>query len=265
MPGLILWLEPTSCKGVLPISSLFLSVDGYIVSTCVLGTFDPYKRKVAYERVLKVLEKRIETMPAEELSVKHTGISLEISSFALREGVSSRNTPSSSHLSDLCNLTSFKEIIKDQELLYGELPEEDKLKLIAQAVYGGAHMLENAAAAWDYLLAEWNSIESLTDEPLAERISPEGDLYRINLRAAKELGIKPEILFDAVLRSAASVSLDLPRRIERILPQALSVGFEPQAIPTVPCRHSVSYRERVKPSYRLLMPVELNDLLVNCV
>ncbi len=261
MSGLILWLEPTR-KGVLPLSSLFLSSDGFVPSTYVLGTLDTLRRGSAYERIVKALFKRIETVAAEEVSVKHTGISLKICTSAFPGDI---YPPPPSYPDDIVNLTSFNEIIKDQELLYGGLPEKDKLKLIAQAVYGGAHMLEDTAAAWDYLLAEWNSIESLTDEPLAERISPEGDLYRINLRAAKYLGIRPEVLFDAALRSAANVSLDLPRRIERILPQALSAGFEPDTVPVNPPRHSSSYRERIKPSYRLVLSDELDILLGNCV
>ncbi len=282
MSPFLLWLEPTR-KGALPSSSIFLSSAGFVVSTYVLGTLDPLKRRTAYERMIRALAKRVESIPVEELSVKHSELSLkmlpsspspsQLSSHSLL-GTSSLRGPHKgtqylcgvdpsppSCPQGIVNLTSFNEILKDQMLLYGELLQEDKLKLIAQAVYGGEHMLKNTGAAWSYFADEWDAVDSLTDEPLAERISPEGDLYRINIRSSKELGIPPKALFEAALRSAAGISADLPRRIERILPQSRSIGIEPGSVPITPSRHSESYRARVKPSYRLIRPQELNSLL----
>jgi hypothetical protein len=261
MPGLVLWLEPTR-EGRLPVSSLYLASDGFVASTYVLGAPEPSRRMVAYERILRALAKRIETVPLEKLSVKHIDSSIKIACLA---HLADASLPSPSHPARVVNLTSFNEILEDQELLYGELPTKDRLKLVAQAVYGGEHMLKDSGAAWNFLLSEWNSIELPTDEPLAERISPDGELYRINLRPSKELGIQPEVIYEAALHSATEISRDMQNRIERVLPQALSIGIEPDTVPVFPSRHSESYKSRVKPSYRLIRSQELNDLVAQCV
>jgi hypothetical protein len=146
-------------------------------------------------------------------------------------------------------------------LLHGQLEEQDKLKLVFQAVYGGQHLFYEPQTAWDNFQNEWNSLEPVNNEPLGERISPEGDLYRINLRAAKELGIGQEGLFEAVRRSAERVAEDLDRRRIRLLPQSGSLGIEPDAVPADPIRHSDSYRVRVNPSYRLIHACDIADLL----
>ena len=163
---------------------------------------------------------------------------------------------------DLSLATSFPDIIAEQELLHGKLEEADKLKLIFQAVYGGQHLFSDPQTAWDNFHNEWNSPESINDEPLAERISPEGDLYRINLRPAKELGVDLSELFEAVKRSAEMVAVDQARREARLLPQALSVGIEPDKVPKETFHHSKSYRERVSPAYRLIHAAEIGGLLI---
>lgn len=271
----LLWLEPTR-ETNLPPTSIFFASGRFVLSTFVLGDLDVDIRSKAYRRVVEVILKRSQELAVGDVRVKHSRLSSEI--------VGSVFPPYSfpKPPNDLLAATSFPDIIAEQELLHGKLEEADKLKLIFQAVYGGGHLLSDYEAAWKCLENEWDSIEpeneagekcdtggcvtggcvTGTGEPLAERISPEGDLYRINLRPAKELGIDLRRLFEAVKRSAEVVTADRARREARILPQSRSVGIEPDMVTNGPFHHSKSYRERVLPAYRLIRAAEIGGLLI---
>lgn len=272
----ILWLEPTR-ETSLPPSSIFFASGRFVLSTFVLGDLDVDRRSKAYRRVVEVILKRSQELAVGDVRVKHSRLSREIVGSAFPP-YSFPKPPN-----DLSPATSFPDIIAEQELLHGKLEEADKLKLIFQAVYGGEHLLSDPEEAWECLKNEWDSIEpesevgekcvtggcvtggcvTGTGEPLAERISPEGDLYRINLRPAKELGVDLRELFEAVKRSAEGIANDRARREVRLLPQALSVGIEPDKVPKGPFHHSKSYRERVLPAYRLIHASEIAGLLTS--
>jgi len=264
-------LEPTR-ETNLPPTSIFFASGRFVLSTFVLGDFDVDRRSKAYRRVVEVILKRSQELALGDVRVKHSRLSSEI--------VGSVFPPYSfpKPPNDLLAATSFPDIIAEQELLHGKLAEADKLKLIFQAVYGGEHLLADPEAAWECLENEWDSIEpeskvgekcvtggcvTGTGEPLAERISPEGDLYRINLRPAKELGVDLRELFEAVKRSAEVVTADRARREARILPQSRSVGIEPDMITNGPFHHSQTYRDRVSPAYRLIRAAEIAGLLTS--
>lgn len=250
----LLWLEPTT-GGNLPPGSLFFASRGFVVSTFVLGTFDVEKRQGAYKRVVKALLWRARTHSHRDVQVKHSSLSQEL--VGSTYSICSQSTPPH----NLTLAASFADILADEEALKGELAPEDKLKLIFQAVYGGAHILSDISRAKINFTEEWDSLKQANDEPLAERISPEGDLYRINLRPAKELGISPEALFEAVRHSARLISNDRERRKEKILVQSHLVGIEPHQIATETYHHSVSYGVRNHPAYRLLHLSEISRLL----
>lgn|GEM_PF-1211549 len=270
----ILWLEPTR-ETSLPPTSIFFASGRFVLSTFVLGDLDVDRRSKAYRRVVEVILKRSQELAVGDVRVKHSRLSREIVGSAFPP-YSFPKPPN-----DLSPATSFPDIIAEQELLHGKLEEADKLKLIFQAVYGGEHLLSDSEAAWKCLENEWDSIEpesearekcvtggcvtgtGVTGEPLAERISPEGDLYRINLRPAKELGVDLRELFESVKRSAEGIANDRARREARLLPQALSVGIEPDKVPKGPFHHSKSYRERVLPAYRLIHASEITGLLTS--
>lgn len=267
----ILWLEPTR-ETNLPPTSIFFASGRFVLSTFVLGDLDVDRRSKAYRRVVEVILKRSQELAVGDVRVKHSRLSREIVGSAFPP-YSFPKPPN-----DLSPATSFPDIIAEQELLHGKLEEADKLKLIFQAVYGGEHLLSHAKAMWESLQNEWDSIEpeseagekcdtggcvTGTGEPLAEQISPEGDLYRINLRPAKELGVDLRELFEAVKRSAEGIANDRARREARLLPQALSVGIEPDKVPKGSFQHSKSYRERVLPAYRLIHASEIAGLLTS--
>ena len=251
----ILWLELTK-SDILPVGSMFLAHDGCIVSTFVHGKH-PDIRPEAYKMLVEILIERSRQYN-KKIILYHSKLSRTLINFP-KYLISSSDEPQI--LSPLSPATSFAEIIKDSEALYGKLAKEEKCKLVFQAVYGGAHLLSNLNKAWDAFTEEWDFCLTSLNEPLGERISPEGDLYRVNLRAAKDIGIKPEVLFQCVMRSAEKVSLDVPRRRIRLLPQSRSIGIEPEEILVGTFHHSLSYKEKFKPAYRLLHISEFNKLL----
>ncbi|TKJ44170.1 hypothetical protein CEE36_00045 [candidate division TA06 bacterium B3_TA06] len=259
----------------MPPSSIFFASGRFVLSTFVLGDLDVDRRSKAYRRVVEVILKRSQELAVGDVRVKHSRLSREIVGSAFPP-YSFPKPPN-----DLSPATSFPDIIAEQELLHGKLEEADKLKLIFQAVYGGEHLLSNPEEAWRCLQNEWDFLRpeskagekcdtgecvtgtGVTGEPLAERISPEGGLYRINLRPCKELGIDLRRLFEAVKRSAEGIANDRARREARLLPQALSVGIEPDKVPKGPFHHSKSYRERISPAYRLIRAAEIAGLLTS--
>lgn len=262
-------MEPTR-ETSLPPTSIFFASGRFVLSTFVLGDLDVDRRSKAYRRVVEVILKRSQELAVGDVRVKHSRLSREIVGSAFPP-YSFPKPPN-----DLSPATSFPDIIAEQELLHGKLEEADKLKLIFQAVYGGGHLLSDPDRAWKCLQNEWDFLRpenkagkrrvtgtGVTGEPLAERISPEGDLYRINLRPAKELGIDLSHLFEAVKRSAEGIANDRARREARLLPQALSVGIEPDKVPKGSFHHSKPYRERVSPAYRLIHASEITGLLTS--
>ncbi len=252
--GEILWLEPTG-GGELPPSSVFFASGRFVLSTFVIGCKDVFRRRNAYERCAKVLADRARTLATGDIRVKHSHLSAELIGTKYPP-YSFANPPR-----DLSLAASFPDIIAEQEALHGPLEEPDRIKLVSQAVYGGGHLLTNLKTAWDMLVVEWQSLERAGTEPLAERISPEADVYRINLRAAKELGLNLEETFDALKRSAELVSADIARREIQLASQASSLGIKPERILPHPPHHSTPYRQRVKPAYRLIHASLITELL----
>lgn len=250
----LLWLEPTR-TGRLPPTSVFLASRRSVRSTFVLGTLDPAARRQAYERLVKVLLERVKGCALKNVRVEHSRLSAEIVGSAFSIYAAFRMPK------DLLPVTTFAEILAEQEILYHGLEHQDKLKLIFQAVYGGEHMLRRKGTAWQQLCQEWDLLEATFNEPLAERISPEGDLYHINLRPAKELGIDLEKLSEAVERSAERIREEGTGREGRLLPQARSAGIEPDEVLRKPIHHSASYKERVRPAYRLIHAADIGELL----
>ncbi|MBD3286525.1 hypothetical protein GF359_08135 [candidate division WOR-3 bacterium] len=96
---------------------------------------------------------------------------------------------------------------------------------------------------------------------MGERISPLGDIYRINLRPAIEVGISPEKLWDAVVESSRMFNENLPVRKRKIEAQIETIGLEFQDIPREPSGHSEQYKELAAPSYRLIHGSLFRDLI----
>jgi len=250
----LLWLDPTS-GGRLPPTSMFYAPKRGVASIYVLGTSDPDKRNPAYKRIVEALLRRVAKVKPDQIRVEHSSLSRKIVDipFSIYPGL---RMPK-----DLLPVAGFADILADQSALYGEAEQDDEFKLIFQALYGAEHMLADEEKALQDLIAEWDKLSESSDEPFAERISPFGDLYRVNLRPAKELGIKPESIFKAVKRSAFSASEGLDTRKEKLKALLRTAGFNTEDIPDKPLRHSQSYKQQNNPAYRLVKAEEISGLL----
>jgi hypothetical protein len=241
--------------GTLPASSVFYSYEKRIVSNYILGSLKPFDRKPAYMRLLDFFELKIREIKRGKIRIKHSPITTEDSRFSFTP-YESLDLPE-----DLIFSSSFSDILADQAILNGVLEERDKMKLIFQALYGAQHLLGDIDKARVFFMDEWNSLEIANNEPLAESISPDGELYRINLRPSKEIDISPASLFDSVVTSAEKISINIRKRIKRLLSQLKSQGINFENLDSVPPGHSSSYRQRNHPSYRIIDSEEISVLL----
>lgn len=241
--------------GTLPVSSIFYSCGKRVISNYILGSLKPSARERAYMRLLVFFEEKIRGIKRAKISVIHSDITLKDPrfSFAQSESLDLRE--------DLIFSSSFADILADQTILHGALEEGDKMKLILQALYGAQHLLGNIDKARRFFINEWNSLEIVNNEPLAESISPDGELYRMNLRPSKEIGISPASLFDCVVTSAQKITTDKEKRIKSLSHQLESQPVHLDNLDSLPPRHSAPYRQRNNPSYRVIDFEQISILL----
>lgn len=247
-------MEP-SREGKLPPTSVFFASGRFVLSHLVLGSTEPDMRENPYRKIVDILLDRAITLGMGELRVKHTRLSADI--------LGSRFPPYSLSRppKGLEIMTSFADILAEQEELYTKLEHRDRLKLISQATYGPVHLFSDSEKACQDFMKEWEGLAGPSESPLAELISPNGDLYRINLAPARELKLNPEKLFQAVERSAEMFQKDVAARKKRFLPQIEALGIKPGDVPSMPPHHSESYTKTIHPSYRLISSAELCSLL----
>jgi len=148
---------------------------------------------------------------------------------------------------------------------------QDVYKLLYQSVLGPEHLIASSEAFLIYLQSEWETMgDAPVEDSLLERIRPDGELFRVNLRPYRNLGGRAENLAQACLGTAAEFSSPQPAR-ERIQPlweaflrqpgascpslagddvQDFSAWLKVNAYPAV--HHSTAYREIYRPAYRLV-------------
>jgi len=292
----ILWLEPTR-ETNLPPTSIFFASGRFVLSTFVLGDLDVDRRSKAYRRVVEVILERSQELAVGDVRVKHSRLSSEIVGLVFppysfpkppNDLLAATSFPDIIAEQELLHgkleetdklklifqaVYGGGHLLSDPEAAWKCLENEwdsiepeseagEKCVMGVTSVTGGVTGGVTSVTGGVTGGCVTGSCVTGTGEPLAERISPEGDLYRINLRPAKELGIDLNRLFEAVKRSAEVVTADRARREARILPQSRSVGIEPDMVPKGPFHHSKSYRERVSPAYRLIHAAEIGGLLI---
>ena len=150
---------------------------------------------------------------------------------------------------------------------------QDIVKLCYQAAMGAEHLLRDTSAARRYFFGEFEAVEA-RDGEIYECISD--DICRVDLGVWKSRGLSPDALFDIFVESAQTHEGNRKRleeyllTAERAIP-GLDVGFAPEdwrgfiekykaaGCPAV--HHSENYREREKPSYRIVRTAFLPDIL----
>ena len=150
---------------------------------------------------------------------------------------------------------------------YPRLQLADIYKLLHQAALGADHAVDSAQSAHARLQAEMAALGSGPEEPLLDRISPDGRLARVHLRPYLAARHDPAALADAFVRST-QVCPPAPDKLVKFcgcLGDLADAGGIPytraevteyfdaiaaQGYPAV--RHSPAYREAYRPAYRVV-------------
>ena len=169
-------------------------------------------------------------------------------------------------------------VVEVQLAQYPEMSAGDWYKLVFQAAMGLEHLGADSAAVYNYLIAEWNSIEAGHGEPLVEAIAPDTSMLRLNLRPYKAIGGQADQLFGAMQHTVANTEPDAERLeawwgmlqeealSNRLLPsvaelKALGADRKEKGWPAE--HHSEVYGTVYQPAYRVLRRVSLIQLRIS--
>jgi hypothetical protein len=164
--------------------------------------------------------------------------------------------------------SGFERITLEHFERYPEMQVQDLYKLAYQGALGNEHLTTDSAMVMHYLLEELKSVSPSPDEPLLEEINAEGTLVRVNLRPYKAAQLDPDLLFQAMIGTAATYQVnegqlesylrDL-QRLARLRRLPFSIGeflpyIEQQRFLGFPAvHHSSRYVEHYHPSYRVVL------------
>jgi hypothetical protein len=157
---------------------------------------------------------------------------------------------------------------------------DDLYKLIHQGVMGSEHAVTDEVGARSWLIRELAELRPGPDEPLLDPISWSGAIVRIHLRPFASLGLDPEVLVEAFVRTARECR-GSPDKVEAGLGDAAHLAGTRQlsfseddvrllisrmgdaGFPAV--RHSPAFRSHYRPAYRVVarafLPGELRSLV----
>lgn len=161
-----------------------------------------------------------------------------------------------------------EELLREQVARYPAMEIQDLYKLLYQAAMGSEHGVGDIEAARRRLDRELASLGPEPEDPLLERISPAGDLVRVNLRPYGRAGGDSEVLLQAFVDSAREHRGSSERLEEYLLHAGRmadegSLPFDSGELtawitemrsrgwPAV--RHSSSYRSLYRPAYRVIV------------
>ncbi len=161
---------------------------------------------------------------------------------------------------------SLTELINYHLRAHNGVELRDIYKLLHQSVFGPEHLGEGVSK--ESIAEEMDEADVGFEGPLLEPISVDGDACRINLRAAKRLGIAPVVIEKAIRESAPKFNgqtgklsqlwSEVGSTLDELSTEFNGEDFEQltgvlreKGFP--PFHHSSSYRESNRPAYRVLM------------
>lgn len=168
---------------------------------------------------------------------------------------------------------SFEKYFIQQLQNHPSMQFSDVAKLCYQAAFGAEHLLVDVERVRACLYCEFETILP-TNEPLFEYISP--DIVRVNLGAWKREDKSIDALFEAFIRSAQIETnskndflsyIDLAECVMKENKSDFNINdwknfleeYKKAGMSAV--HHSELYREKEKPSYRVVKIKELEDIL----
>ncbi|HZP86920.1 MAG TPA: hypothetical protein VFB54_08855 [Burkholderiales bacterium] len=150
---------------------------------------------------------------------------------------------------------------------YPQMALADIYKLLHQAAMGPGHSISDPDNARSALLDECETMGPGPSEPLVDSISPDGRLARVHLRPYIAQGRDPQLLSEALLRTADTI-VPAPEKLAKFcacLGDLADAGGIPFDRPSVEAfvtdvmaraypvlRHSPSYRDAYRPAYRVV-------------
>ena len=151
----------------------------------------------------------------------------------------------------------------------------DWYKLLYQGVFGVGHIL--GESSYNRLVEEAGRVRDLgpRNEPIIERVSPDGAVVRVNLRPYVRTGGSLEALYEAMQASSGMAGapvhfIRLWRRFKR-LAGGLGVALDEVEVcelddmlaerGPVTMHHTPEYREAYYPAYRVVNVLELERVL----
>jgi len=168
---------------------------------------------------------------------------------------------------------SLTELINYHLRMHKGVELRDIYKLLHQSVFGPEHLGEGVSK--ESIAKEMDEADTGFEEPLLEPISVDGDACRINLRAAKRMGIAPALI-ERAIRESATKFTGKTVRLSQLWSEVgstldeLSTEFNGEDFEQLtgvlrekgfpPFHHSSSYRESNRPAYRVLMRHVLEGL-----
>lgn len=159
---------------------------------------------------------------------------------------------------------SFETLVQTQLARYPKMEIQDWYKLLHQAAMGNRHLGVDDSLIYNYLLDEMERIETSSDEPLIEFISPDSSVIRFNLRPYKAGRGHPDTLFAAMQKTWESVTPssilfesyweDLERSSAPFTSEDLETFIAPYLQDGLPAiHHSETYDAAYTPAYRVLL------------
>ncbi len=171
--------------------------------------------------------------------------------------------------------SGYSTILEEQNMRYPAMEVQDWYKLAHQAVFGAGHAIQNVEAAHDWLIREWEDLDSLSNEPLLEILGPDSTYARINLRPYKSAGGRSDELFQIFLQTA-NQETELSNGFERywrslreaarksmiaVRVEALDSLYSIMSAEGFPAiHHSGRYSELYHPAYRVVSYELVRDM-----
>jgi hypothetical protein len=163
---------------------------------------------------------------------------------------------------------AFRRLLTAQVLRYPRLEIQDLYKLIFQASFGSEHAVGDFEVARRWLMRELRELAPGLEEPMADPISPDGRIVRVNLRPYLANSGDPAALLEAFIRTGreyrgAGATLQRYWRYAERMATVGLLAFAPEALqgffakiqaagfPAV--HHSPMYTTAYRPAYRVVL------------
>ncbi len=158
-------------------------------------------------------------------------------------------------------------LIQDHLTRYPLMQVQDVYKMLYQGEFGVKHIIDNPEAARRYLDIELEQVNPDAYMFLWELITPDSSMIRVNLRSFKANQLDPDNLWEAMVKTAETVTGDSVRFVDywQQVMLAIEEGILPfhgqeayvylqtmtdHGLPVV--HHSEIYREAYHPAYRVI-------------